>query len=442
MDNKKEMIKPYLCIEQKQSVMKRFLILIFVGFHIASASAQTLEECQSAAISNYPVIKRYDLISQTTDFTVSNIQKGWLPQISAVAQATYQSDVTSWPDEMRAMLSQTGVDIRGLKKDQYRVGVDINQTVYDGGRIKTQKEMAFLQGDVDRAQADVDIYAVRKRVNYLYFSALMVDEQIRLAENMLGYMLSYEEKLESMYANGTASLSDYNMIKAERLSVEQQITGLEAQRSTLQYILETFCGMPVTKLVKPPVASVGNENSRPELRYVDSQLRLLDMREKMLDTELLPLVSVFASGFYGYPGYNMFEDMMHHKWSLNGMVGMKVTWNIGALYTRKSDLSKLNLQRSYAENMRETFLFNNNMEQQQIRGNMERYSKILSADDEIIALRTSVRKASESRLSHGIIDVSELVKDIKTEHDAMVQKSIHEIELLKEMSELKYAVNG
>ena len=242
--------------------------------------------------------------------------------------------------------------------------------------------------------------------------------------------------------NGTASLSDYNMIKAERLSVEQQITGLEAQRSTLQYILETFCGMPVTKLVKPSVASVGNENSRPELRYVDSQLRLLDMREKMLDTELLPRVSVFASGFYGYPGYNMFEDMMHHKWSLNGMVGMKVTWNIGALYTRKSDLSKLNLQRSYAENMRETFLFNNNMEQQQIRGNMERYSKILSADDEIIALRTSVRKASESRLSHGIIDVSELVKDIKTEHDAMVQKSIHEIELLKEMSELKYAVNG
>lgn len=97
--------------------------------------AQTLEECQQAAERNYPLIRQYGLIEKTTELTVSNIQKGWLPQVSASAQATYQSDVISWPDEMKGMLGQMGVDFEGLKKDQYRVGLDVQQTVFDGGVI-------------------------------------------------------------------------------------------------------------------------------------------------------------------------------------------------------------------------------------------------------------------------------------------------------------------
>ena len=73
---------------------------------------------------------------------------------------------------------------------------------------------------------------------------------------------------------------------------------------------------------------------------------------------------------------------------------------------------------------------------------MRRYESIRAADDEIISLRTAVRKASESRLNHGIVDVSELVKDLKNEHNAILQKSVHEIEFLKEQAELNYATNG
>ena len=54
------------------------------------AQAQTLEECQQAAERNYPLIQQYGLIEKTTELTVTNIQKGWLPQVSASAQATLQ----------------------------------------------------------------------------------------------------------------------------------------------------------------------------------------------------------------------------------------------------------------------------------------------------------------------------------------------------------------
>ena len=151
---------------------------------------------------------------------------------------------------------------------------------------------------------------------------------------------------------------------------------------------------------------------------------------------------MFASGFYGYPGYNMFEDMMRHKWSLNAMVGARLTWNIGALYTRKNDKAKIDLQRASAENSREVFLFNNRLERAQHSEDIARYQQMMSTDEEIVSLRASVRKAAESKLAHGIIDVNDLIKEINAENAARVQQSIHQIELLKAMSDLQLSVNN
>ena len=195
-------------------------------------------------------------------------------------------------------------------------------------------------------------------------------------------------------------------------------------------------------MVKPNVAEVDADaaNRRPELRLADAQLRLADAQERELNSRLMPRLSLFASGFYGYPGYNMFEDMMRNKWSLNAMVGARLTWNIGALYTRKNDKAKIELQRASAQNSRDVFLFNNRLEQAQQTDDIARYRQMVNTDDEIIQLRTSVRKAAESKLAHGIIDVNELVKEINAENAARVQQSIHQIEWLKAMSDLQLVV--
>ena len=413
------------------------------------AQAQTLEECQQAAERNYPLIQQYDLINKTTELTVSNIQKGWLPQVSASAQATYQSDVVSFPDEMQALYQQMGINMKGLTKDQYRVGIDVQQTVFDGGAIRSQKEIAWAQGQVQQTQNEVNIYKVRKRVNEMYFALLLIDEQIKLNSDLQELLAGNERKLESMKKNGTAAESDWHSVKAERLNVVQQMISLQAQRQALARMLSAFCGVEVKTPSKPPrgeasILPLGGVKggSRPELRAIDAQLRLADAQEKALNSALMPKLGVFAQGFYGYPGYNMFEDMMSRKWSLNGMIGARLTWNIGALYTRKNDKAKLQLQRDMAENSRDVFLFNNNLEQIQQNENIARYQRLMSDDEEIIRLRSSVRKAAESKLAHGIIDVNDLVKEINSENQARVQQTVHEIEMLKEIYDLKYTTNN
>ena len=406
------------------------------------AQAQTLEECQQAAERNYPLIQQFGLIEKTTELTMANIQKGWLPQVSASAQATLQSDVTAFPDQIMKVYQQMGIDMQGLRKDQYRVGIDIQQTVFDGGTIRSQKEIAREQGMVQAAQNEVNLYNVRKRVNEMYFGLLLIDEQMVLNKDLQELLAQSENKLASMVKNGTAAESDYQNVKAERLNVIQQMTGLQSQRSALVRMLSAFCGIEVKEVVKPAAeTSLQTSGLRPELKAINAQLRLADAQEKALDAALMPKFGVFAQGFYGYPGYNMFEDMMSHRFSWNGMIGARLTWSIGALYTRKNDKAKIQLQRETAENNRDVFLFNNNLEQIQQNENILRYKKLMADDEEIITLRSSIRKAAESKLSHGIIDVNDFVKEINNENAAKVNGRIHEIEMLKEIYDLKYTTN-
>ena len=422
--------------------MKKKIISFALIMMANAIQAQTLEECQLAAEKNYPIIKQYDLISQTTQLTVQNMMKGWLPQIAVTAQATYQSDVASWPKSMKATLQQFGINMKGLSKDQYKIGIDLQQTIYDGGTINSMRSIARQEEKVQKAQVETNLYQVRKRVNEMYFSLLLLNEQIKLNDDVKVLLLSSEKKLASMLKGGTVATSDFENIRAERLSVEQQNESLKSQRQMLQHLLSTFCGIKVSNVQKPdPFETTISTNKRPEMLLFDNQLQLSSVKEKALNSQVRPKLGIFAQGFYGYPGLNMFEDMMNRKWSLNGIIGVKLSWNVGALYSLKNDKAKLRLQREMTENAREIFLFNNQLEEIQQNENIKRYHTMKQADDEIIMLRTNIRKAAESKLSHGIIDINNLLREINNENAAKIQQTIHDIEMLKEMYNLKYTNN-
>lgn len=410
---------------------------------LAQAQTVTLDECQRLAQENYPLIKQYDLIRQTTDYSVSNISKGWLPQISAVAQASYQSDVMTLPDPLQAMLGQQGYDVKGLRKDQYRIGIYLNQTVYDGGLISGQKNVARLEGEVQTAQTTTDLYAIRQRINDLYFGILLLEEKIRLNKDLQTLLQSNLDKLHSMLSNGIAMQSDVNTVMAEKLKAEQQATELASSRKSLLDMLAVFIGKSITNLTIPQDVMVQTmENNRPELRLFDTQIELANAQERLLNARLLPKLSVFAQGYYGYPGYDMFDAMFNRDWKLNGMIGVRLSWNIGALYTRKNDRAKLNTHRGLVESARETFLFNNHLTEIQQSDGIAKYRQMIKDDQEIVALRSDVRRSAESRLEHGIIDTNNLLQEITRENQSRIDLSTHTILMLKESYDLKYTTNN
>lgn len=421
--------------------MKKTLIWLLT-FTAQWAMAQSLDECQQAARDNYPLIKQYKLIEQTTTAAIDNIDKGWLPQISTTMQATLQNRVSAFPDALVNALRRQGGSMQGLGKLQYRLGAEISQTVYDGGVIRLQKEAARREGDLQTAQNDVTLYALRQRINDLYFGILLIDQKLMLNKDLQQVLLSNERTLENMFKGGTAAESDLNTVRAERLNVVQQQVDMESQRNALVQLLEAFTGKAVKSITKPQPVDIQHRGVRPEVSLINKQLELYDVQEKTLDTRLIPRLSIFASGYYGYTGYDMFHDMMDRKMTFNALVGARITWNIGALYTRKNDKMKLVLQRQSAEIQRAAFLFNNTMQNIQQSNDIVRYRKLMETDNEIIRLRTSVRKATESKLNHGIIAANDLIKVIGNENAARQMRSLHEIELLKAMYDLKITQNN
>lgn len=421
---------------------KKLLLLSVLAVLFPAVRAQSLEECRQAAEHNYPIIRQYDLIARTTELTVRNIQKAWFPQISVTAQGSYQNKVTAWPENLQGLFAQMGLQLQGLSRDQYKVGIDVRQTLFDGGAIGSRREIARREGAVQAAQTEVDLYKIGQRVHEMYFALLLLDEQLRLNADVNALLRSNEQQLAAMLKSGTASAGDFENVKAERLSAEQQQTELLSQRQTLQRLLSLFCGISVDSIRRPAVPNLpSGENKRPELRLFDCRLQLTDAQEKALDAQLLPQLGFFAQGYYGNPGLNLFEDMMKRRWSWNGIAGLKLTWNLSALYTHRNEKSKLRVQRELIENARQQFLFNNRLDETQQSENVRRFREIAQRDGEIIALRTAVRKAAESKLAHGVIDVNGLLREINKENAAKTQQAIHEIDMLKAMYDQKFSHN-
>lgn len=424
---------------------KSYLLLALLLFAGIRLSAQvTLEECVKLAQDNYPLIRKYNLLEQTKDINLSEINKSWLPQINVYGQVTVQNETPSFPDLLTDIIRQTGTHIAGIDEWQYKIGADITQNIWDGGASKTRRKIERAE-DVERQAAlDVQLYAIRKKVEDLYFGILLIEEQAEQTRNMQTLLQGNLDKLRVMYENGTAMQSDVDMVEAQYLSVAQQLTQAENTAKSYRKVLEIFTGRNLIgqELIKPDV-SVPNDlmSDRPELRHFAAQQQANEARNASIMVSTMPKVGLFAQAYYGYPGFNYFESMLNHDLSFNILAGVKVSWNIGAFYIKKNNLRKLRISSDNIAVERDVFLFDTNMQVQSQLDHIDELKAIMKKNNRIVELRANVRKAAESQLDNGVIDATALLTILTDEKQARLTASYHEIQLLQSIYQLKYTLN-
>ncbi|HIX26221.1 MAG TPA: TolC family protein [Candidatus Barnesiella excrementigallinarum] len=426
--------------------MKRAVVLA-IGFWlgVVAMSAQlTLDECRQLAREHYPEIRQYDLIRKSESYNLSNAGRAWIPQLVLSAQATWQTDVPQFPDVLTGMLSQQGVEIPGLQQDQYKVALELNQPIWDGGKSAADRHIARAEAAEQRTAADVELYALDGRVDELYFGILLLDERIAQTKLTQELLQSNLAKVEALQRNGVAMQSDADALEAELLTVGQQLGQFEASRESYRRMLGIFIGQELgdRTLLKPElVEPLAGENARPELAMFAAKIDRLTAQEKLVKSSSMPRLGFFAQGYYGYPGLDFMQGMMNNDWSWNALLGVKLSWNFGAYYTQKNNLNKLRTSRKQVEVQRDIFLFNMALQTAQDNGNIARLRRALADDDRIVALRRSVREAAESKLRNGVIDTHDLLTKITEESAAAMARSMREIELLKTIYELKHTIN-
>ena len=425
--------------------MKRIKTLILFCLIGTTAFGQlTIEQCYEKARDNYPLVSRYKLIEQSESYNLQNASKGYLPQFSLSAKATYQTEVTTIP------ISIPGIDVPTMRKDQYQIVAGLSQTIWDGGVISSQKKSIKAGSDSDKMKYEVDMYALNARINDLFFGILLLNEQLRLNDVYMSDLQRNHDRVASFVSNGLANSADLDAIRVEQLTARQNRTNMESMRKAYLQMLSVMTGIQVdTSTVfvipdsdlkrKEEVALTLNlnENNRPELSLYDAMKRQMETQRKSITAGNLPKISAFIQGGYAEPGLNMFQE----GFSPYAIGGVQFLWNFGSLYTRKNDLNKIKTNINDIEIQRETFLFNTSLQATQQQFQIEKYLKIIEEDDQIITMRENIRRSAEAKVENGTMSVIDMMREVNAEQNARQQKATHKVELLKALFELKTITN-
>ncbi|WP_281633159.1 TolC family protein [Flavobacterium luteolum] len=404
---------------------KLYFKYIGILFFITSqAQTLTIDQSYQLAVENYPLIKQYELIEKSKEYTLSNANKAYLPQISLTAIEGYVfGDFPS--------LGGSGND----SKFKFIGLGQVNQVIWDGGATKTQKKIINASSEIDKASVEVSLYDLRSRVNQLYFGVLLIDEQLKQLQIQNSIIANNIDKVRKLHENGLAYKTDVDEMKAEQLNLSRQKKDFEYTKSGYQTMLSYLIGKNINqeKLGKPlNSSSIDTIIKRPEQQLFANQRNLVNAQSDMQKVSLMPKVGLLGAGIALAPGINLGAN----KISTVGVAGLSVGWDVNGLYKNSNEkqLKEQNLKK--IELQEETFLFNTRFQMNQKTADIERQKAILKDDDEIVKLRQTIREGYQLKYDTGAGPLIDLLNATEKEGNARAEKALHEIQLL--MTEYEY----
>ena len=394
----------------------------------------SIEQCMQLARENYPQIKQLNLIDEAARYDISGVMKSWLPHLNISGKATYQSDVVEMPFDIPGFSFN-------LPHDQYSLVGEISQTIWDGGTARSQKEVYSTGAEVQKKQVEVSVYSINDRVAQIYLGILLIDGQLRQNDILEESLERNAGQVQARIDNGTAYRSDLDMIRVQELNCEQQKDGLLTDRKAYLEMLEKLTGTSLqgrhlTIPADDAATTASCAITRPELFLYEAQVQQNEAQLRQLNSRISPKFSLSIQGGIGRPGLNILENSFQPYYT----AGIKMSWDIGALYTRKSEKRKLGTQLRTIESDKETFLLNTSLNATQMQGAIDKARAQIDKDKEIISLQASIREAGEEQYRNGTISMSDLMDRISDEYNARATESIHEVQLLMAIYDLKNCI--
>ena len=384
-----------------------FLLTAYFG---QSQNTMNLNDCYEGLSANYPLAKQHAILESQKEAELSAIKSKTLPQFNLNAQATYQSEVTEVP------LPNTGIE--PLNNDQYRATLTANQLIFNGGKIKATQNLQNNAAERKKQEVDVNLYQLKQRVNQLYFSILLIDEQVALLKVREQQLKSKLNEVKSGIKNGVLLPTSDRVIEAELLRIFQQNQEANNNKSKLISTLSSLIGLPIsveTEFQKPLISiHTNSELNRPELGLYGLQKQEIEQQQNILSKSMVPELNGFATGGYGNPGLNMLENDFTSYY----IVGLKLNWNVFDWNSNKKQRQALDYSKELISNQEEVFKLNTNTALNEQLKEIETLESSIEIDQQLIALQQEVIHTSESQLKNGVITSSEYITELTKLYEA------------------------
>lgn len=426
----------------KQLNMKRVLKTLCTSMAVicagyAAHAQTTLDECIGWAYDNYPQIKEMSLIEMTKGIDLKNAAYAWLPHLNISGKATWQSEVVEMPMDI------PGMDIN-IPHDQYGLTAEFTQQLWDGGTSRSQKELAEAGAEVKKTQLETNLWSIRSRVQNVFLGIILIDKQLELNRLLRESLERSSEEVKSRMEAGVALPSDLDQVSVNILSCLQQRASLDADRKSYVKILGLLTGRDMTdvELAVPQDAvnyvddGARDFETRPEMAFYAAQLKQNEFQRRQLNTLISPKLNLSLQGGYGRPGMNMLSG----DFSGYFVAGLKLQWNIGALYTRGLDKRKVNADAQKIDLTRKSFILNSSVEAEQKNNAILKARDVLEKDSEIIGLRQRIRASGENQYREGTIKMNDYLSMLDEEYKAKANESMHEVQLMMAVYDMKNTI--
>ena len=409
-----------------------FLFWIFNPVQAQKPTTLTLDSCYKYAEINYPLVKQRNLIEQTTQLTLSNLAKGYYPQLSIGGQATYQSDVTQI--QLNGTLPpQFNIEFPTIEKDQYKIYGEIVQPLTDLANIRTSQQVTKANQIIEEQKIEVEMHKVRERINQIFLGIKLLDEQLILNDLLQKDIQTGIDKMKKWVDNGIALKSNIAQLEAELLKVQQYQIEIETTRETYLSILSQFIGIPLDhqtslSLVESEINWLpGNQsNQRPELALFDYQKQVLGYQNRFLNIKTIPRFSLFIQSGYGRPALNMLSPDLDFYY----IGGVRLQWNLTSFYSLSKERKLIQIQKSTIDIQRELFDFNSNLQLTQQQNEVRKYQKMIENDRKIILLRENIKKNAQIQLSEGTISATDYLNFVNAEERAKQDLVLHKMQMI------------
>lgn len=412
-------------------------LFLIVGASWGNIDAQnvSLEMCQEQAKTNYPYVRQYELIEKTKAFSLSNASKAYLPQLGISGYAVMVSGIPT--------IALPNMPAQTPSKHQVAGVARVDQAIWDGGATRAQKKMIEAGAKVEASQNDVTMYALRQRVNEIYFGILTLEQQQKQLRLQKATLAANLKRVEAALANGAAFRSDVDEVKASMLDVDQQLLTVTNTQKAYIKMLAYMTGSDIGEGASFEQPAVLNTDvslpdlsiTRPELSAFENSKAQISSREHAIKAALMPRVGVFAQAIYTTPGIHLLTEKLDHL--LVG--GLSVSWNLGALYTRKNDLRQIENDRNKVDVQQANFLYNLRLGLISSQMQMQNYMDLMRNDDEIVELRKRIRESFEVKYANGVITTSDLLRSINNEGNARIEKDMHHIQFIYSQYQIEFA---
>jgi len=407
------------------------LVILLIPIAGFSQKIMTLKECYEKAYSAAPVSAEKEVYTNIWQLKDKNLTKGWLPSLDANGSFIYNSSVVDMTDVLGELPVPGIADlIKPLPHEQYKMTLDINQMIYDGGAIKSARALEKADLSVNEKQNESDLYKLRSQVNTCYFNLLLLDRQKEVLQNYLALINKRITAMNSALASGVILRSDIDVITSEKIKLEQQLNENAIRKASLLKILSGLTGDEIDDSAELVLPSVGKELSdelvRPELQMFDLRKEQLNATLQVIQSKRMPKAFGFATLGYGNPpGSNFFRD----EFAPYYILGAGVKWNIFDWNKVRNEKQVISLQQSIIDTRKSDLTDNLKRLLDAKNAEISSLESLLKADNELIELRKRISSTAESQYENGTITATDYMNELNAEKQALLNYDIHKINL-------------